>query len=129
MTKVDMQLEQLEQIVRDALDELKAVEPIMLDVRGRTSMTDIMFIATGNTARHVKSIADNVVAKTKQAGVRPLGIEGEEAGEWVLVDLGDIVVHVMQAEVRKLYRLEGIWGLDADGGNADKLAPLLKKTH
>lgn len=129
MTRVDMQLEQLEQVVRNALDELKAVEPIMLDVRGRTSMTDIMFIATGNTARHVKSIADNVVAKTKLAGVRPLGIEGEEAGEWVLVDLGDIVVHVMQAEVRKLYRLEGIWGLDADGGNIDKLEPLLKKTH
>lgn len=129
MTKLDMQLEQLEQIVRDALDELKAVEPIMLDVRGRTSMTDIMFIATGNTSRHVKSIADNVVVKAKEAGLRPLGIEGEEAGEWVLVDLGDIVVHIMQAEVRKLYRLEGIWGLDTEGSNDDKLAPLLKKTH
>lgn len=124
-----MQLEQLEQIVRDALDELKAVEPIMLDVRGRTSMTDSMFIATGNTARHVKSIADHVVSKVKEAGLQPLGIEGEEAGEWILVDLGDVIVHVMQAEVRKLYRLEGIWGLDADGNNVDKLTPLLKKTR
>lgn len=124
-----MQLEQLELIVKDALDELKAVEPIMLDVRGKTSMTDLMFIATGNTARHVKSIADNVVLKVKEAGLSPLGVEGEEAGEWVLVDLGDVVVHVMQAEVRKLYRLEGIWGLDVDGSNIEKLAPLLKKTH
>jgi ribosome-associated protein len=109
-----MRLEQLEQVVRHALDELKAVEPVMLDVRGKTPLTDMMFVVSGNSSRHVKSIADNVVDKAKEAGLRPVGIEGEDAGEWILVDLGDAVVHVMLPAVRELYRLEGIWGFEAD---------------
>ncbi|HEX5514660.1 MAG TPA: ribosome silencing factor [Gammaproteobacteria bacterium] len=114
MTESDMRLEQLEQVVRHALDELKAVEPVMLDVRGKTPLTDMMFVVSGNSSRHVKSIADNVVDKAKEAGLRPVGIEGEDAGEWILVDLGDAVVHVMLPAVRELYRLEGIWGFEAD---------------
>lgn len=114
MTESDMRLEQLEQVVRHALDELKAVEPVMLDVRGKTPLTDMMFVASGNSSRHVKSIADSVVDKAKEAGLRPVGIEGEDAGEWILVDLGDAVVHVMLPAVRELYRLEGIWGFEAD---------------
>lgn len=114
MTEAVMPSEQLESVVRDALADLKAVEPVMLDVRGKTAITDMMFVASGNSTRHVKSIADSVIDKAKQAGVRPVGIEGEDAGEWILVDLGDAVVHVMLPNVRELYRLERIWGMEAD---------------
>jgi ribosome-associated protein len=114
MTEAAMQLDHLEQVVKNALEDLKAVEPVMLDVRGKTPITDMMFVASGNSTRHVKSIADSVIDKARQAGVRPVGIEGEDAGEWILVDLGDAVVHVMLPKVRELYRLERIWGFDAD---------------
>jgi ribosome-associated protein len=114
MTEAAMVSEQLEQVVTNALEDLKAVEPVMLDVRGKTPITDLMFVASGNSTQHVKAIAGNIVGKAKQAGVRPVGIEGEDAGEWVLVDLGDAVVHVMLPQVRALYRLERIWGFDAD---------------
>ncbi|NLO80146.1 MAG: ribosome silencing factor [Xanthomonadaceae bacterium] len=121
-----MRLEQLEQVVREALDEMKALDPVALDVRGKTPLTDMMFIVSGSSTRHVKSIADNVVEKVLEAGWRPIGIEGEEAAEWILVDLGDIVVHVMLPAVRELYRLEGIWGIDAD---EEMEMPLLSRTR
>lgn len=125
MTETELQLEQLEQIVRHALDELKAVEPVVLDVRGKTPLTDLMFVVSGSSTRHVKSIADHVVDKVKEAGWRTVGIEGEEAAEWILVDLGDVIVHVMLPAVRELYRLERIWGFDDDEA-AD--LPLLSRT-
>lgn len=108
-------MDQLVNLVNDALADLKAVDPIMLDVRGKTAITDYMFVASGNSNRHVKSIADSVIDKAKAAGIRPLGVEGEQAGEWILVDLGDAVVHVMLPKVRDLYRLERIWGVEGDG--------------
>ena len=92
---------------------MKAVDPVSLDVRGRTGITDFMFIASGNSNRHVKAIADAVAERARESGVRPLGMEGETAAEWILVDLGDVVVHVMLPRVRELYRLERIWGIDA----------------
>ncbi len=114
MADAGMTLEQLEALVKDALEDLKAVDPIVLDVRGKTEITDLMFIASGNSNRHVKSLADSVIEKAKEAGLRPLGVEGEEAGEWILVDLGDAVVHIMLPKVRDLYRLERIWGVDGE---------------
>lgn len=108
----------LGELVTEALDDLRAVNPVVLDVRGRTSITDLMVVATGTSNRHVKSLADHVIEKAKEAGVRPLGVEGAQGAEWILVDLGDVVVHVMSEQTRDLYRLEHIWGVDDE--NADQ---------
>ena len=95
--------------VRSALDELKARDIVEIDVRGKTSIADLLIIASGTSSRHVKSIADEVVKFAKQAGVLPLGVEGQEEAEWVLVDLGDIIVHVMLPRIREFYGLERLW--------------------
>tara|TARA_R110001583_G_scaffold26850_3_gene96509 strand:+ start:3910 stop:4284 length:375 start_codon:yes stop_codon:yes gene_type:complete len=108
-----MQTEQLIEVVQTALDAIKARDVVLLDVRGKSSVTDYMLIASGSSNRHVKSIADSVAVEAKKVGVTPLGIEGMETGEWALVDLVDVVVHVMQPHIRDLYDLEGLWGLDA----------------
>ncbi len=92
-----------------ALEDMKAVDIKVLDVRDVTDVADCMIIASGNSDRHVKSIADRVVERAKQAGFRPFGTEGEQGGEWVLVDLNDVIVHVMQAKVREFYALESLW--------------------
>lgn len=95
--------------VRSALDELKARDIVEIDVRGKTSIADLLIIASGTSSRHVKSIADEVVKFAKQAGVLPLGVEGQDEAEWVLVDLGDIIVHVMLPRIREFYGLERLW--------------------
>jgi ribosome-associated protein len=102
----------LQQAVASALDDMKAVNVRVLDVRGLTDIADTMVIASGNSDRHVRSIAERVVEKAKAAGFRPLGTEGAREGEWVLVDLQDILVHVMLPRVREFYGLERLW----DGG-------------
>jgi ribosome-associated protein len=102
----------LQQAVTAALDDMKAVNVRVLDVRGLTDIADTMVIASGNSDRHVRSIAERVVQKAKAAGCRPLGTEGARDGEWVLVDLQDILVHVMLPRVREFYGLERLW----DGG-------------
>jgi ribosome-associated protein len=99
----------LHETVTAALDDMKAVNVKVLDVRGLTDIADTMVIASGNSDRHVRSIADNVVRKAKEAGFRPLGTEGARDGEWVLVDLTDILVHVMLPRVREFYGLERLW--------------------
>ncbi len=109
-----MQLEQLRQLVITAIEDLKGEDIVALDVKGKTSVTDLMILASGTSNRHVKSIADNVVTEAKQAGIKPLGVEGEAQAEWVLVDLGDVVVHVMQPHVREFYDLEKLWAFDAE---------------
>ncbi|NMZ45589.1 ribosome silencing factor [Pseudomonas oryzihabitans] len=104
-----MQSEQLVQVAIAALEDMKAQDIISLDVREKTSVTDIMVIASGTSSRHVKSLADNVLEKVKHQGVRPLGSEGLEGGEWALLDLGDVVVHVMLPTTREFYDLERLW--------------------
>ena len=104
-----MQIDELKKLVRDALEDMKAQDIREIDVRGKTSITDIIVVASGTSNRHVKAIADNVVVKAKAAGVQPLGVEGEREAEWVLVDLVDIVVHVMLPRIRDFYNLEKLW--------------------
>jgi ribosome silencing factor RsfS/YbeB/iojap len=99
----------LAQVVLDALADMKAVNVKALDVRGITDITDMMVVASGTSDRHVKSIADRVVQRCKEAGFRPYGMEGERDGEWVLLDLNDVVLHVMLPRVREFYALEKLW--------------------
>ncbi|WP_314105162.1 ribosome silencing factor [uncultured Stenotrophomonas sp.] len=101
--------QQLLECVRKATEELKAKEVVEIDVIGKSSVTDFMVIASGTSSRHVKSIADEVVKFAKNLGVMPLGVEGEREAEWVLVDLGDVLVHVMLPRVREFYALERLW--------------------
>jgi ribosome-associated protein len=105
----------LVQIVAAALDDLKAIDVHVLDVRHLTTVTDTMVIASGRSDRHVRAIAGSVVEQCKKAGHRPLGVEGERSGEWVLVDLADLVVHVMLPRVREFYNLEKLWDMPARG--------------
>ncbi|HKZ74595.1 MAG TPA: ribosome silencing factor [Steroidobacteraceae bacterium] len=99
----------LQGIVTEALDDMKAVNIKVLDVRGLTDIADTMIIASGTSDRHVRSIADRVIEKAKIAGFRPYGVEGARDGDWVLVDLQDVVVHVMLPRVREFYGLERLW--------------------
>jgi ribosome-associated protein len=100
-------------VVEGALDEMKAVNVKVLNVQKLTDITDTMIIASGNSDRHVRSIADRVVEHAKKAGFRPMGVEGERDGEWVLVDLQDVIVHIMLPKVREFYRLESLWDVSA----------------
>lgn len=104
-----MKLEQLLDIIQSALEDIKAQTILTLDVEALTTITDRMIICQGTSKRHVKSIADNVIKATKEKGVRPLGIEGQDVGEWVLVDLGSVVIHIMLPEVREFYDIEALW--------------------
>lgn len=108
-----MQAEELKDLVTRALDDVKGVDVKVLDVRGKTAITDFMIIATGTSDRHVKALADNVLKEARDAGIRPLGVEGERSAEWILLDLNDAVVHVMLREVRDFYNLEKLWSVDA----------------
>lgn len=112
-----MNSEQLTDLVIDVLYDVKALDIIKLDVRDMTTVTDYMVIASGSSSRHVKALVDNVAEKAKDAGHRPVGIEGEDGGEWVLLDLQDTLVHVMLPKVREFYNLEKLWSI-APAGDA-----------
>jgi len=104
-------LNALKAVVLDALDDMKAKEVVVLDVKPLTSVADLMVVASGTSSRHVKSIADRVRERVREAGFKALGVEGEDAAEWVLVDLGDIIVHIMQPDTRRFYDLEKLWSM------------------
>jgi ribosome-associated protein len=104
-----------------ALEDMKAHHIVKLDVRALTGMTDFMVIASGTSSRHVKSLADSVEETLREAGRKSLGMEGGDVAEWVLVDFGDVLVHVMQPKIREFYNLEHLWG--AAGGAAELPRP------
>ena len=107
-------LQTLKKIVIDALEDMKAKDIVTLDVKPLTSVADLMVVASGTSNRHVKSIAENVREKVKLNGLQPLGIEGDDVAEWVLVDLGDIIVHIMLPDTRRFYDLEKLWSMSPD---------------
>jgi ribosome-associated protein len=101
----------LKTVVTNALADMKALEVKLLDVRGLTDIADTMVIASGTSDRHVRSVAQRVVEKAKEAGYRPHGVEGQQDGDWVLIDLSEIIVHVMLPRVREFYGLEKLWDM------------------
>lgn len=113
-----METEALGELVVDALDDLRAADVVTIDVRGKTTITDLLVIASGTSDRHVRSLADHVVERVKEAGERPLGVEGEQGGDWVLVDLGTVIAHVMSRDKRDFYNLEKLWSMDAEDSAA-----------
>ena len=104
-----MQTNELVAFVVDKVDDMKARDIVTLDVRGKSSVTEFMVICSGTSSRHAKSIAGYLAQEVKKQGIQPLGIEGEASGEWVLLDLDSVVVHVMQEESRSFYQLEKLW--------------------
>lgn len=106
-----MQAEQLKSLVINALEDIKAEDIQVLDVTEMTDVTDLMIIATGKSSRQVKALANEVVMQAKAAGIQPLGVEGESVGEWALVDLGDVITHIMTPQTRLTYNLEKLWSV------------------
>jgi ribosome-associated protein len=108
------QAEEIRDEVIRVLEDMKAVDIKALDVRGRTAITDFMVIASGTSDRHVKAISNNLLKDMKEQGIKPVGIEGDRDAEWILLDLNDVVVHLMLPEIRDFYNLEKLWTVDAD---------------
>ena len=116
-----MKLNEINDLVQNSLEDMKAVDIVQIDVSGKSSMTDVLFFATGNSTRHVKSIAENVVVDAKKSKLDVLGTEGKGSSEWVLVDLNDVIVHVMLENTREFYQLEKLWEADdADDKSVDQ---------
>ena len=113
-----MNSEALTDLVIEALEDVKAQDIVRLDVRDATTVTDYMVVASGTSNRHVKALVENVAEKAREAGHRPIGIEGEEGSEWVLLDLQDTLVHVMLPIVREFYNLEKLWSISPRGDAA-----------
>ncbi|MCG8432422.1 MAG: ribosome silencing factor [Gammaproteobacteria bacterium] len=107
-----MQGKALAEFVITALEDIKGQEIRLLDVGNMTAITDYMVIASGSSNRHVKALANNVLEKTKAASIAPLGVEGQQDAEWILIDLQDVLVHIMQPRVRDFYNLEKLWDAD-----------------
>ncbi len=107
-----MQAEQILKIVQETLDERKGQNITTLDVRGKTSFTDYMVVVTGTSDRHLRSLCEYVSEKLKESDVKPLGMEGDLGSDWVLLDLGDVIVHAMNAQARGFYQLEKLWSVE-----------------
>ena len=110
----ELSTDELQQLVISSLEDFKAVDILVTDVSGRNPLTERMVIASGNSTRHVKSMAENLVVKSKAENNPPLGVEGASEGEWVLVDLNDVIVHLMLPQTRAFYNLEKLWEASAD---------------
>lgn len=108
-----MNSEQLSDLIVDVLDDIKGQDIVKLDVRDMTTVTDFMIVASGTSRRHVQALVENVAEKAKEVGHKPIGVEGEDGAEWVLLDLEDALVHVMLPKVRDFYNLEKLWSLGA----------------
>ncbi len=106
-------VDNIKKLVVAALEDMKAVNMTVLDVRDKSNVTDYMVIVSGTSNRHLKAMANNVVVEAKKAGIPPLGVEGEGQAEWVLVDMGDVVVHIMLQDTRDFYQLEKLWSEDS----------------
>ena len=123
-----MESEAIRELVIDALDDIRGQGIVALDVTQQTDITDYMVLASGASSRQVKALVDNLLRRVKAEGIEVLGVEGEESGEWVLVDLADVIVHVMLPAVREFYDLERLWSLNpksrkpGEGGSEDRLA-------
>lgn len=104
-----LSLDQLRNLVISSLEDFKAIDIQQIDVSGQNPLTDLFVIASGNSTRHIKSMAENLVMKAKAAGCPPLGVEGQRQAEWVLVDLNDVIVHLMLPKTRAFYNLEKLW--------------------
>lgn len=114
-----MNSKQLSELAIEALEDIKGIDIKVFDVIDKSTVTDIMIFASGNTSRQVKALANSVAVKAKEAGLPALGIEGDDTSEWVLVDLGDVVVHIMQPAIREFYNLEKLWGEDSPSEAAE----------
>ena len=110
-------MEALKKSIKNILEDNKAESIVMVDVKNKSSVTDLMFIASGRSTRHVKAIADNSVTKLKKNKIKPLGVEGYNKSEWILLDYGDLLVHVMHPETRDFYSLEKLWDESIDSEN------------
>jgi len=109
-----MQSNELKDLVLEALEDIKGEDIVCLDVTGQTDVADYMIVASGKTNRQVKALANNVAEKAREAGIRPLGVEGLETSEWVLLDLTDVLLHVMLPKAREFYDLERLWSMRPD---------------
>lgn len=124
---MDSDSEAIKDLAVDALDAIKGQDIVALDVRGQTDIADYMVVASGGTSRQVKAMVDNLLLKAREAGIEILGVEGQENPEWVLVNLIDVIVHVMLPKVREFYELERLWSVGptksgAKSGESQRLA-------
>ena len=115
-----MHSDKLTKIIVDALEDIKGIDIRVLDVQDKTSITDMMVIASGNSSRQVKALVDSVIEKCKENDVKPIGVEGTDVCEWALIDLGDVVVHVMQPSIRDFYNIEKLWGDESPSAQSEK---------
>ncbi len=116
----ELKSKKIAQLVVEALEDLKGESICSIDVQKLTEITDYMVIVTGRSSTHIKALSDSVEKKVKKAGLDILGMEGRLQSEWILVDVGGVVVHIMLGSVRALYNLEELWGFDASKGAARK---------
>lgn len=105
-------------LVLAQLDEDQAADPVLIDLAGKSTIADFMIVATGRSSRHVAAMADHVDEKLREAGARPLSVEGKTQGDWVLIDAGDVIVHLFRPEVREFYSIERMWGADSPAGQS-----------